>query len=81
MARLSRRRTILNIRSVNVRFIVGRLVLGQVSSCVLKFSLVCISPAELRTYLQLQVALTRWTKCRSPGNLPEKNVFSEVENY
>jgi hypothetical protein len=56
-------------RAVHVRFVVGRLELGQVIPLLLRFSLVGVFPPLFHTLLQIAVTFTGMTERRSKALL------------
>jgi len=75
VASLSPRRSGFNPRSVQVRFVVDRVVLGQVFLPVFRVSHLSIIPPVLHIHLQVRVARTRRTNRRSLGAFRKAVLF------
>jgi hypothetical protein len=67
VAGLSPRRPVLDPGPVSLRFVMGRVALGQVLLPAAQFSPVIVGPPVLHTCLHLHVALTRRTNGRKLG--------------
>jgi hypothetical protein len=72
---LSWRRPVFDLRSVFVRFVGGKVAVGQFFLPVLRFSPVSINPPLLHTHLHLHAALTRRTNGRSSGTFQKATLL------
>jgi hypothetical protein len=69
--------------SVHIRFVVGKVALGQISFQGSRLCSISTISGMLHTHrnLRIHVALARRANGRSPGNLPKSNVPSEIGGY
>jgi len=69
--------------SVDIRFVVDKVVLGQISLQRTRLCFISTITGMLHVHLHLwtHVALARRANGRSPGNLPKSNVTSEIGGH